>query len=102
MTDFFPEVAPIHYEGPDATSDLAYRVYDPDRVVQVNNATGPATFDPNDLTGACTDGTCVNSGSPNTDYTDHDLSRNDRGVSGGSFNYNNFWPILRFVYCATV
>jgi xylose isomerase len=33
MTDFFPEVAPIHYEGPDATSDLAYRVYDPDRVV---------------------------------------------------------------------
>ena len=33
MTDFFPGVAPIEYEGPDATADLAYRVYDPDRVV---------------------------------------------------------------------
>jgi xylose isomerase len=33
MTDFFPGVAPIEYEGPDATADLAYRVYDPDRIV---------------------------------------------------------------------
>ncbi|HEX9645380.1 MAG TPA: xylose isomerase [Acidimicrobiia bacterium] len=33
MAEFFTDVAPIRYEGPDATADLAYRVYEPDRVV---------------------------------------------------------------------
>jgi xylose isomerase len=33
MTEFFPGVEPIHHEGPNATGDLAYRVYDPDRLV---------------------------------------------------------------------
>jgi xylose isomerase len=34
MTDFFPDVPePIRYGGPDADGDLAYRVYDPDRIV---------------------------------------------------------------------
>ena len=32
MTDFFP-TEPIRYEGPDTDTDLAYRVYDPDRMV---------------------------------------------------------------------
>lgn len=34
MTDFFPTVPePIRYGGPGAVHDLAYRVYDPDRIV---------------------------------------------------------------------
>jgi xylose isomerase len=34
MTEFFPTVPePIRYRGPDAGSELAYRVYDPDRLV---------------------------------------------------------------------
>ena len=33
MTDFFKDIPPIAYEGPDATGDFAYRYYDPDRVV---------------------------------------------------------------------
>jgi xylose isomerase len=33
MTEFFPDVQPIRYEGPDAQNDLAYRYYDPDRIV---------------------------------------------------------------------
>ena len=34
MTDFFPDVPePIRYGGPDAGAELAYRVYDPDRIV---------------------------------------------------------------------
>jgi xylose isomerase len=33
MAEFFTDVAPIRYEGPAATADLAYRVYEPDRVV---------------------------------------------------------------------
>jgi xylose isomerase len=33
MAEFFTDVAPIRYEGQGATADLAYRVYDPDRLV---------------------------------------------------------------------
>ena len=34
MTEFFPNVPePIRYGGPDAGAELAYRVYDPDRIV---------------------------------------------------------------------
>jgi xylose isomerase len=33
MAEFFADVAPIRYEGPDTDRDLAYRVYDPDRLV---------------------------------------------------------------------
>jgi xylose isomerase len=33
MADFFAGVEPIQYQGPDAGDDLAYRAYDPDRVV---------------------------------------------------------------------
>ncbi len=34
MADFFDEVPePIRYEGPDTDTELAYRVYDPDRMV---------------------------------------------------------------------
>ena len=33
MADFFSGVAPIRFEGSEAGSDLAYRVYDPDRLV---------------------------------------------------------------------
>ena len=34
MTEFFPNVPePIRYGGPDAETELAYRVYDPDRIV---------------------------------------------------------------------
>jgi len=31
---FFPEVEAVRYEGPDTSSDLAFRHYDPDRVVR--------------------------------------------------------------------
>jgi xylose isomerase len=33
MAEFFPDVDPIVFEGPDTDTDLAFRVYDPDRVV---------------------------------------------------------------------
>ncbi|WP_102107076.1 xylose isomerase [Oceaniglobus roseus] len=33
MTSYFDGIAPVTYEGPDSTSDLAYRHYDPDEVV---------------------------------------------------------------------
>jgi len=33
MTDFFIDVEPVRFEGPDTDRDLAYRVYDPDRLV---------------------------------------------------------------------
>ncbi|MBT8197261.1 MAG: xylose isomerase [Acidimicrobiia bacterium] len=33
MAEFFADVSPIRFEGPDTDSELAYRVYDPDRVV---------------------------------------------------------------------
>ncbi len=33
MAEFFTDVAPIRFEGPDTDNDLAFRVYDPDRRV---------------------------------------------------------------------
>lgn len=33
MTDFFADIAPIRYEGPDSDNPLAFRHYDPDAVV---------------------------------------------------------------------
>src|ERR1700690_2951383 len=33
MTAFFPDVAPIKFEGPESRNPLAFRWYDPDRVV---------------------------------------------------------------------
>ena len=33
MTEFFSGVEAVRYEGPDSDSELAYRVYDPDRIV---------------------------------------------------------------------
>jgi xylose isomerase len=33
MSEFFTDVSPVQYEGPDSETDLAYRFYDPDRMV---------------------------------------------------------------------
>ena len=33
MSEFFADVSPIRYEGPDTDTELAYRFYDPDRIV---------------------------------------------------------------------
>jgi xylose isomerase len=33
MAEFFADVTPIRYEGPDTDNELAFRVYDPDRLV---------------------------------------------------------------------
>lgn len=35
----------------------------------------------------------TNGGHPGNAYTDHDLSRNDPGCYGGSFNLNNYYPL---------
>lgn len=37
-------------------------------------------------------GLAANSGSPEDDYADIDLSRNDRGNYGGSNSWTNYWP----------
>ena len=33
MTAFFPDIAPIRYEGPESKNPLAFRYYDAQRVV---------------------------------------------------------------------
>lgn len=46
-------------------------------------------------TGVCSSvPACVDAGNPGTDFTDHDLTRNDIGTAGGSFNQTNFFPLL--------
>jgi hypothetical protein len=62
--------------------------------VVVGNTNAPGTFAINQVSGVCSTAEAINAGHPGAAYTDHDLSRNDRGVTGGSLNYNNFWPIL--------
>lgn len=61
-------------------------------VSMTGNVAAGTSFNNADLTGVCTAPECINLGSPSTDYTDLDLSRNDVGVAGGSYNFNNFWP----------
>jgi hypothetical protein len=56
------------------------------------NVAGGASFNPADVTGDCAAPECINQGSPATDYTDLDLTRNNVGVAGGSYNFSNFWP----------
>lgn len=34
MTDFFDKVTKVQYEGPDSTNPLAFKVYDPNRVIE--------------------------------------------------------------------
>lgn len=60
------------------------------QAVIVGNQTGSSGFDIDNLTGVPSSAEAINAGHPGNAYTDHDLSRNDRGVAGGSFNYNNF------------
>lgn len=59
----------------------------------VDNQVATLTVDWN--TGICSSvPACVDAGNPATDYTDHDLTRNNIGTDGGSFNQTNFFPIL--------
>lgn len=43
--------------------------------------------------GQATGSAITNGGHPGNAYTDHDLSRNDPGAYGGSFNLENYFPI---------
>jgi hypothetical protein len=61
-------------------------------VSYTGNVAAGSSFNPNDVTGECTAPECINLGSPATDYTDLDLTRNNVGTAGGSYNFNNFWP----------
>ena len=46
-------------------------------------------------TGECTTVPgCVDGGNPSTDFKDLDLTTNDVGTKGGSFNFNNFYPLF--------
>jgi len=62
-------------------------------IAQTGNFTS-SSISFNLASGECTNAACIDTGSPSTDFTDLDLSRNNIGVAGGSFNFNNFYPIL--------
>ncbi len=51
------------------------------------------TVDVSASDGTVTGTAVTNGGSPDNAYTDHDLSINDPGCFGGSFNINNYFPI---------
>lgn len=77
------------YEGYEAFTNVGGTL-----VSYVSNQAAPTTYEIDDVTGICAAAECVNAGSPAVEHTDHDLSRNDRGVAGGSYRYSNFFPIL--------
>lgn len=66
----------------------------PTQAVMIGNVTAGGSFDVDDITGVSSSAEVLNGGHPGSDYTDHDLTRNDAGVAGGSYRYTNFWPIL--------
>lgn len=61
-------------------------------VSMIGNVAGGASYTHDATTGDCAAPECINLGSPATDYTDLDLTRNNVGTGGGSYNFNNFWP----------
>lgn len=63
-------------------------------VSQSGNTTATSSMNPDNITGISTDSSVVDSGNPGSQFTDLDLTQNDRGVAGGSFNVSNFFPIL--------
>lgn len=56
------------------------------------NVLGGASYTHDNVSGDCTAPECINLGSPATDYTDLDLTRNNVGAAGGSYHFSNFWP----------
>lgn len=59
----------------------------------VNNGTNVTNLNVSiSATGLPTGPGIADGGHPSTVYTDHDLSRNDPGCFGGSFNINNYFP----------
>lgn len=62
------------------------------QVSQTGNVLGGGSYVHDAITGECLAPECINLGSPATDYTDLDLTRNNVGTGGGSYNFNNFWP----------
>lgn len=77
------------YEGMEGLSNASATL-----VSFVSNQVASTTYEIDDITGVCSAAECVNAGSPQVEHTDHDLSRNDRGVAGGSYKHTNFYPIL--------
>lgn len=56
-----------------------------------NNAAATLSLNGTTFTVTGTSG-IINGGSPEDDYADTDLSRNDRGNAGGSNAWSNYWP----------
>jgi hypothetical protein len=61
-------------------------------VSMTGNVAGGASYTHDNISGDCTAPECINLGSPSTDFTDLDLTRNNVGTAGGSYNFSNFWP----------
>ena len=73
------------------TSNLALGTISCQNCVSLGNVSSNPSI--NSTTGQSFSAFAINNGHPGKLYTDTDLTRNDRGVAGGSFNYENFWPI---------
>lgn len=66
---------------PFVTQNVAY---------QGSNTVGNFSINPNSYT---VTGANVNAGSPEVEFTDLDLTRNDAGNGGGSNSWSNYWPV---------
>ena len=66
----------------------------PGHVLLAHNTEASVTFDIDNFTGESTAVEVVDEGHPGAEHIDLDLTRNDRGVAGGSFHFDNFFPIL--------
>ncbi|WP_298518209.1 hypothetical protein [uncultured Kordia sp.] len=60
--------------------------------IQSNNTTN-VNFTTSPTADILAVGDNINAGDPNSIYTDIDLTRNDIGRAGGSFSWNNYWPL---------
>ena len=61
--------------------------------LQSGNVEAANTFSLSAASGVCAAPECLDGGRPSYNHFDHDLSINDVGVAGGSYNYNNFYPL---------
>lgn len=84
----------VYNYNPLATLSVYFNIADSQFVLQNvayqgSNTVGNFTINPNSHT---VSGANVNAGSPEAEYTDLDLTRNDAGNGGGSNSWSNYWP----------
>ncbi|MCS6935647.1 MAG: hypothetical protein NZM35_10955 [Chitinophagales bacterium] len=85
----------IHYASSSSMMNVSYNISNLPFSGLANNGTNnlATTTTINPTTAQIISGDAINGGHPDPMFSDHDLTRNDAGVWGGSYSHANFFPL---------